>query len=214
MIKYFTICGERCSGTNYIEELIAHNFDIAYTWKHGHKHFFGHTDYKGNEDTIFIGVIRNPYDWFNSLYEEPHHMRHRPRDITNFLQSEVESLHDHNKKEIMEDRNMYTKERFKNLFELRHIKMNYLMKDLKNKVKNYIFVKYEDVKQHYPYFLEKLETHFGLKRRLSNFENITYYKKNKDKKFTQKRKTHISPETIFNNPLFIQNLEKEVGYIK
>ncbi len=214
MIKYFTICGERCSGTNYIEELVTHNFGISYTWKHGHKHFFGHTDYKDNQDTLFIGVIRNPYDWLNSLYEEPHHMRHRSKNITEFLESEVESLHDHNKKEIMEDRNIYTKERFKNLFELRHIKLKYLMRDLRNKVKNYIFVKYEDVKQHYPYFLQNLETKFGLKRKLPQFENITYYKKNKDKKFDQKRKTHISPELIFNNPLFIKDLEIEVGYIK
>lgn len=33
IIKYITIYGERCSGTNYLEELINLNFDVEITWK-------------------------------------------------------------------------------------------------------------------------------------------------------------------------------------
>ena len=40
-IKNFTIFGERCSGTNYVQQLILKNFDTEITWKYGWKHFFG-----------------------------------------------------------------------------------------------------------------------------------------------------------------------------
>ena len=39
MIKKFTIYGERCSGTNYLENLILVNFDVNLTWEYGWKHF-------------------------------------------------------------------------------------------------------------------------------------------------------------------------------
>ena len=41
MIKKVTIYGERCSETNYLEQLLINNFDIDITWKYGWKHFFG-----------------------------------------------------------------------------------------------------------------------------------------------------------------------------
>ena len=42
--------------------------------------------------------------------------------------------------EIMEDRNIYTGERYKNIFELRYTKMKFLSEDLPNKVKHYTFI--------------------------------------------------------------------------
>ena len=35
MIKKVTIYGERCSETNYLEQLLINNFDIDITWKYG-----------------------------------------------------------------------------------------------------------------------------------------------------------------------------------
>lgn len=39
MIKKVTIYGERCSGTNYLEELLTENFDVTLVWDYGWKHF-------------------------------------------------------------------------------------------------------------------------------------------------------------------------------
>ena len=33
-IKYFTIYGERCSGTNFLESAIKENFELEITWKY------------------------------------------------------------------------------------------------------------------------------------------------------------------------------------
>ena len=41
MLKKVTIYGERCSGTNYLENLLLLNFDIEIVWDYGSKHFFG-----------------------------------------------------------------------------------------------------------------------------------------------------------------------------
>ena len=46
MIKYLTIYGERCSGTNYLENLIKINFDVEVKFDYGWKHFFGFNDLK------------------------------------------------------------------------------------------------------------------------------------------------------------------------
>ena len=70
MIKKFTILGERCSGTNYLEELITSNFDIDVTWDYGWKHFFGFYNFKKTneeDETLFIGIVRHPISWINSF---------------------------------------------------------------------------------------------------------------------------------------------------
>ena len=51
-IQKITIYGERCSGTNYLETLLARNFhDYKLTWEYGWKHFFGHQNLQ-NSDRI------------------------------------------------------------------------------------------------------------------------------------------------------------------
>ena len=44
MIKKYTIYGERCCGTKYLQELITKNFNTPITWEYGWKHFFGFQD--------------------------------------------------------------------------------------------------------------------------------------------------------------------------
>ena len=77
MIKKFTIYGERCSGTNYLENIIKINFDVDITWEYGFKHFFGFQDeqLKQSDDTLFICIVRNLPDWINSFYRTPHHLQ-------------------------------------------------------------------------------------------------------------------------------------------
>ena len=76
MINKFTILGERCSGTGFLEQVMTHNFKLSLTWKYGWKHFFGFNDYKDSEDTLFIGIVREPYSWINSLYRKPWHLEY------------------------------------------------------------------------------------------------------------------------------------------
>lgn len=64
--------------------------------------------------------------------------------IDEFLNKEFWSFHNNHgnrdvSKEIINDRNIYTGKRYKNIFELRHTKTQWMLKDLPNKVKNYVY---------------------------------------------------------------------------
>ena len=76
MLKKFTIYGERCSGTNYLEKIINLNFDVNVTWEFGWKHFFGFDDkeLEKSHDTLFICIVRNLPDWINSFFRQKHHL--------------------------------------------------------------------------------------------------------------------------------------------
>ena len=39
-MKQVTIYGERCSGTNYLQQLLLLNFNVEITWVCGWKHFY------------------------------------------------------------------------------------------------------------------------------------------------------------------------------
>ena len=218
MLKYFTIYGERCSGTNYLENLINMNFDVNITWKYGPKHFFGFQNHllKNSDDTLFICIVRNLPDWINSFYREKWHIADHLRiNIYNFLNKEFYSYNDINSglqdgKEILQDRNIYTKKRYKNIFELRHTKIKWMLEDLPNKVKNYIFIKYEDLINNFKNTLIKIKNK-GLKVKDSiKFPlNTNKYKKFNDRIYL-KKKNIISNDLIISNKNLILFYEKKL----
>lgn len=225
-IKKITIYGERCSGTNYLEELIKKNFhNYKLHWGYGWKHFFGHSDLTGSEDTLFICIVRNPFDWLNSFYKQPHHLIDiNCNSIENFLSNEIISYQFNSKnfcntqggdqgEEIMEDRNIYTKKRYKNIFELRNIKIKYLYKDLPTKVNNYIFIKYEDLINDFEKTMIKLKNKGLIVKPNINFPlNYYNYKKEKEK-YIKKVYFLISKERIMNDSNFKKENEELLGYI-
>ena len=95
-IQKFAILGERCSGTNFLEETISKNFNINYTAEYGNKHFFCYNDYSNRDktnNTLFIGLIRNPVYWLNSFSKELHHVPEINRQsLKNFLFNQKNSL--------------------------------------------------------------------------------------------------------------------------
>ena len=154
MITHYKIYGERCTGTNYLEELMSTNFDIEMSRVRSHagsKHFFGFNKLENTDHVLFLCIVRNPVDWFNSLFKHPYHIPIENRSkLPPFLNNEWYSIYDKPGKpltgcEIIQDRNIYTGNRYKNIFELRHIKHKYLIDDLPTKVKNYILIRHEDL---------------------------------------------------------------------
>jgi hypothetical protein len=197
MIEKICIYGERCSGTNYLEELLTNNFSVKQINDYGHKHFFGFNDLSNSDETLFIGIIRNPYDWLNSLYRDQHHLPPNFKDINYFLNTEFYSLNNNNN-EIMTDRNIYTKERYKNIFDMRYTKIKFLTEDMPKLVKNYILIKYEDLINNFNITINKIRSKgLKIKRGIYRPLNIQYYKKEKDKHFVKNQKVnHISKEEI------------------
>ena len=87
-----------------------------------------------------------------------------------FLFNEFYSVNEHSN-EIMEDRHFLTKERYKNIFELRKVKNNYLIKEMPTLVKNYLLIRYEDLRDNYDVVLKFIQKKFNL------IQKIQYLKK-------------------------------------
>jgi hypothetical protein len=196
-IKKVTIYGERCSGTNYLEELLVANFDVEIVWNYGWKHFFGFNDLSDSDDVLFIGIIRNVNDWVNSLYREKHHIpEENLKNEDAFLNNEFYSI-DLSKNEIMTDRNLETKERYKNIFELRHIKNKFLVETMPKLAKNYLLITYDNLRNDFINIMNKIkDCNLKVKNNINFPLNINYYKKHKNIIFEIKNNNEISKEKI------------------
>ena len=211
MMKYFTIYGERCSGTNFLENAISENFELDTTWKYGWKHFFGNYQFNNDtheNETLFIGIIRESVSWIDSFYKELHHIpNHNRQNIDSFLNNEFYSILDHNLEENMDDRNILTKERYKNIFELRKIKNDFLIYSMPNLAKNYVLIKYEDLRDNYQNVLEYIKVKFDLNK---YSETDKYTKINKFKGI-EKCNNYKKKEIILSNEI-IQKVKNSVEY--
>lgn len=118
-------------------------------------------------------------------------------------------------KEIMQDRNIYTNERYKNIYELRHTKLKYMIDDLPNHVNNYILIKYEDLINNFDETMFKLYNK-GLKIK-TNIKfplNTTNYKGCKNKKFIENNNYNISNKLALTNPNLNKTYEIKLKYIR
>lgn len=220
MIKYFSVYGERCTGTNFLEQAIIENFQIELVWHYHYKHFFGFYDFtkknsiiEDDNEVLFLGLVRDPVYWIDSFFKKKHHIPKENRiNIQLFLNNEFYSVNE-DKKEIMEDRHIETGERYKNIFELRYIKNDYLINKIKTKVNNYLLIRYEDLNNHFEDIMNFLEKRFQLKRKHKDWIKINSYKGQKNKLFVQKP---ISLKAFIIQKIrnsVNQEQEKSLGYL-
>jgi len=200
MIKKVTIYGERCSGTNYLEELLIINFNVEIIWSYGWKHFFGFNNLDDSDDVLFIGIIRNIFDWINSLYINKHHLpKELTDDIDKFLNNTFYSIN-HNNTEILKDRNIETNNRYNNIFESRHIKNKFLIECMPKLVNNYCLITYDDLIDNFINTMYKIKNHnLEFNMNLKEFpQNIDYYKKDKNTKYFKNELNIIKKDIILN----------------
>jgi len=237
-IKKIIIYGERCSGTNFLENSILENFDVEISWEQGSKHFFCFNDYnkRNFDDTLYIGIVRNPIYWINSFSKELYHVPEINRqNLRNFLFNEFYSINDeieiapklqtilfNNKPQksyrcttMVEDLNYITNKKYTNIFELRKLKNEYLMDIMPTKVKNYILINYEKLLTNYEETLEFIKNKFNLTQKHNTFKKIQKYKKSDTYNFVRQRQITLTPfiiDIIWKN-LDIQQ-ESKLGYNK
>lgn len=215
-ITHYTVLGERCSGTNFLNAAIKNNFKLNHNYI-CHKHFYGFADFTKPEydNTLFIAIVREPYEFMNSLKKMAHHLpNYLKKDINSFLNKEVYSNHvDDNNIEDLNDRHIHTKEKYKNMFELRKVKLDYLLNYIPKMVKNYIFIRYETLRDYYNETLQLICDTFDLQKRHRNFVPIKSYK-GENYFFYQPNTTLyiMKPEKVYEHPDFDKNFEKKLGY--
>lgn len=157
-IEKFAIYGERHSGTNFLESCIKQQFGLELTNFFGFKHWLGFCKPEViafNNQILFIAIVRNPYDWLAAFYNAPHHVPLFNRvNVKTFLTNEWYSV-DINDNEIVYDRNFNTPKpyvRYKNIFDMRKNKLQYLNEVMPIVAKNYVLFSYDSfLKNHYNY---------------------------------------------------------------
>lgn len=236
-MKKFTIYGERCSGTNFIETAITENFHAQVTYEYGSKHFFCFNDLNkiNNDNIIVIGIVRNPIYWLNSFSKELHHIPKINKSLRNFLFNEFYSinelniLNDTNKIPMLNslpsnrdnhninhnDLNYFTGNKYKNIFELRKLKNDFLMNIMPTFAKNYILINYESLLYNYQDTMNMIKEKMNFSQRFDEYKLVKQYKKSDSYNFVQQRLITFKPELI---SIIWNNLDKEqeetLGYVE
>lgn len=206
----FALMAERHCGTNFLNKYVTQTYHIPNNLSFGHKHFFGFNDeYISNNsrNTLFIGIVRNPYDWIMAMHKIPWHMRKydghpNPIDtLEKLLCNKIRNFWD--KKETNHDRHISKNRLYKNIFELREDKNNYLINKLPTITYNYILLNYEILYKNIKLFTDTINNNFRINSAhidnnfIPNIYNIP----------------NIKILNIINNNL-IWNTENKLGYNK
>ena len=219
-LKYITILGERCSGTTFVEHAIMMNFGLEYYTTY-RKHFIGHDidEFKTEKmaETLLICVVRNPIDWIDSFFKRHHHVTHHNfKKIFNFLNNEFYSIYELPPKighEIMEDRHMITKERYRNIFELRKTKIEYMINEVPKHVPHFLLLRYEDLRDNYDETLDRIAQQFHLDRIENPYKKIIKYKGTYTAEYAKKPILISEQNQQFIMKMIDIEQEKQLGYL-
>jgi hypothetical protein len=212
-MKYFSILGERNSGTNFLSHALTTNFFITDSKsKYVNKHFWKGKSFKNSDDVLFVGIVRNPLDWINSMYKNPHHFKTHFHDKHSFLYGEFWS--EHNNVEIMNDRHLQTGNRYHNIIECRCVKLDFLLHVFPSMVKHFILIRYEDLRDDYKNIMTQIGDKFNLKiKNIQEFPiSITYNPKTK-KMYKKNTLRVITRKELLDHPYFNTNLERTFNYL-
>lgn len=228
----FSILGERCSGTNFLERSMKENFVLESSDKYTHKHFFGFNTFEDSDDTLFIGIVRDPHRWANSFFKRQWHLPRKFRNKHVFLNQKFHSgsymgiypwkKHKYTFPEIRSvigkgpalhvDTHIHTHEIYKDIFELRKVKLEFLIKEMPTKVKHYIFIRYEDLNSNFERTMNMIRDNFNLKTSNKYPYKETKYKMRNDADFKENLDFKISPDEIYKSPRLDIKTENLAGY--
>jgi len=170
------IFGERCSGTNFVAQLLRRNVPrLKLTDDRGWKHGFPERIDDGAEGCVFVIVTRDPCDWVRSLHKKPWHAAEPLRnvDLATFVREpwwcewgrDMPLAEDDPRigTEMMHERDPDSGERYANALQLRTGKLR-AWQALANSVKHHQVVRYEDVRLEPKAFVRAFAARFGLFR--------------------------------------------------
>jgi len=176
-ITHLCILGERVSGTCFVQSLISSNTKLKVDTSYGHKHFFQDIDKICNEDTsgvLFVFITRDIISWLSSMKNTPYHAElpiRNCKDFSKFIRMEWSCVYDNTSgvselekiygTEMMNERDPYSGERFKNIIAMRTAKVDHCMA-IGKMVENFVHVRYEDVRDDPDTFIAQISDKFKI----------------------------------------------------
>lgn len=195
-VELFSVLGERCSGTDYLQRLLEANFDLSSTDQYHSRHFFGIEDsdhpYQQAECVLFVGVVRGPMEWLESFYQHQWQLdQWRYPDWHSFLTQPIVSYTEPQmnatlsqlpavergaarqamlEQPVWNDRNFAEPELsgWQDVFQLRRVKAAFMVDTFPLLVNKYVLVRLEDLTAHTDHFLHLLQLWFNLRPKLAS----------------------------------------------
>jgi hypothetical protein len=230
--KLFVI-SERCSGSNYINNLVLKNFEVQ-DERLGQKHFPPWYDlpemmYRGNsqyytfagtEDFLFIIIFRNPYDWVRSIHQKPFHAHSSLVNVSfsKFirtpwkLSSYDKTAQKQQRLNHLVDRNPLNGSHFDNVLKLRTAKIKNMLQIL-DRAPNVYYINYEIVRDHPQEVLQEIKSLFRIAAKPS-YTPVTTYKGRENKgEYKPKVYKPLSQKDLnYINSQLDPSIEAQIGY--
>lgn len=181
------IYGERCSGTNWLAQLLRRNLpDLAQGDDFGWKHGWVYGDVEHADDCLFLVLHRDPFDWLRSLQQMPWHTgpELHGAPFSRFVRTpwrcvwgaDMELAADDARlgTEMLHERDQATGQPFANAMRLRTAKMR-AWQQLRQRVRHYECVRYEVVQRDPRAFVRGLASRYRL-RQWPWFRDVTTFK--------------------------------------
>lgn len=187
-IDRFQVFGERRSGTNAVEQFLARNTNLRPTSEYGWKHGFPVFPVLPQR-CLFLVVTREARSWLQSFYAAPFeaHPDIAAMSFADFLRAEWRAVYTPmlsnwkghgytlNMKvgrgeELQIDRHPVTGRRFRNVVELRNLKLAGHLSLLRRGV-NVVLVRYEDFLHDRATILDLICDHYGIERQ-PQYDNL------------------------------------------
>ncbi len=175
-IDHFQIFGERRTGTNYVNRLLADNLDARSTTKYGWKHGYPTMPCIAASGLVVI-VVREPLGWLSSLHNRAFTISHEGLDFPRFLRAEwydryrpkdfgharwgYDGMHRASGVANQIDRHPITGKRFRNPLELRKVKSACFL-GLLNRECNAVLVDYDTAKDRPGGVIDDVSRLFGI----------------------------------------------------
>ena len=173
---HLQIFGERCSGTNYVAQLLRRNlFGVRLTDPFGWKHGWPDRVLDTADHCLFVIVHRDPFAWAQSLHRQPWHAAPSLRQLpfSEFLRTpwwccwgqdmEISPTDPRLGTEMMHERDPATGERFANVMQLRTAKLRAWL-SIEARVRHCVVVRYEDAARDPKQLVRSVAQQFGLLR--------------------------------------------------
>ena len=188
-INDIAIFGERNCGTKYLRNIIKNQLKIRLNNKYGFKHFYikglsprgienTTTDNEcvksiyESENTLFLFIIRNPYDWVSSMFRKPYHIKNNnAKNLLEFVSQKYIAYEntciDNHWTANEKHKYPYFIEEADNLIDLRNKKNNHFIQ-LGNKVKNFQIIRQEHLLDDINFMIKK----FNLGKDIKSLDNF------------------------------------------
>jgi len=237
LINRYTIFGERNSGTNYLQKILEHTLKIPFTKRFGFKHWYikdfqprgepnTTTDNEciepltNGDKTLFIFIVRNPYDWVCSMKSKPYHIKNtNHKNLYEFISNKYIAYEqnrpgDHGINSVSpwypDNEGKYFMERADNLIDLRN-KKNEHFYNLRNHVNYFYLIRQENLIDD----INKMIDIFGLEKKkdlqLFNYRQPKKYNiDNNSFQFIKDNLNNYIDNTFYKNELYTKSSNSKI----